>query len=755
MPRLPLPFEIPGYRIMRRLALGGMATVYLAIQESLARPVAVKVLAGERTPNDELARRFENEARMIARLDHPHIVSIHDVGRTSSGQIYYTMPYLPNGDLSGRSLRDSPERVLGIVRALAEALGFAHEHGIVHRDVKPENVLFDNLDRPLLADFGIALSGTQPTRVTREGATIGSSGYMSPEQARGGPIDGRSDLYSLGVLCYELLAGEMPFHGADALAVALAHIEKPVPRLPVTRRLWQPLIDKALAKHPEARFQGAEEFIAALDVIERRMRAPQRLGLRRWWLPLADRIAAVPRRQRALSFGLIIAAVLAGLVALMPRVPEPAAMPADAAMVAPEHTLATTVTAALPPLLATDESLPATAPAAAQTPLEEHLRQAANLIERGRLTRPESDNAAREYLAILAGEPQQRDALKGIRRLLDLLATRAAKAIDDGDSSAALDSIAQGQTLAERAHLAGSAGMSAFVAPIHNAIETRRKRVRDPFDTQAIAGLAPLLPALAKLDAEQARAVQADLDRPAQLLRTGGRFRDANGPSMVVLPARRSGATSTAHALAIGADETTRADYARFAAATGRVAARCRESQRLFARSDGLAWGSPGFMQGKDHPVVCVSWDDASAYAQWLSTRTGARYRLPTAQEWLLAAQAAGAGTGCRASNIGKHAHSSANCDDSFANTSPVGHFAATRDGVHDIAGNVGEWVAGCVKPAGATANCRERSYRGLSWRDDDGESNLLKVATSASDIGYATVGFRLVRELPVGDASR
>ena len=301
-----------------------MATVYLAIQESLSRPVAVKVLASERAPSDELVRRFEHEARTIALLDHPNIVGIFDVGRTSSGDIYYTMPYLPNGDLSARNLRDRPDRVLEVMRALAEALGCAHDQGIVHRDVKPENVLFDKLDRPLLTDFGIALSGSHQPRVTREGATIGSSGYMSPEQARGQPLDGRSDFYSLGVVCYELLTGEMPFQGADALSVALAHIEKPVPRLPVTRRIWQPLIDKALAKHPDARFQSAEELLAAIDIVDRRMHAPGRAGFAPGWLPVLNRLYAVPRRIRALALGALILIALAGLIALLPRTPDSA-----------------------------------------------------------------------------------------------------------------------------------------------------------------------------------------------------------------------------------------------------------------------------------------------------------------------------------------------------------------------------------------------------------------------------------------------
>jgi hypothetical protein len=793
MTYLNLPFEIPGYRIIRRLGLGGMATVYLAMQQSLMRPVAVKVLASERAPSDELVRRFEHEARTIARLDHPHIVSIYDVGRTSNGQIYYTMPYLPNGDLAARSLRDNPERVIQVMRALAEALGCAHDQGIVHRDVKPENVLFDKLDRPLLADFGIALSNSSLPRVTREGATIGSSGYMSPEQARGQPLDGRSDFYSLGVVCYELLTGEMPFRGGDALAVALAHIEKPVPRLPVTRRAWQPLIDRALAKHPDARFQSAEEMLAAIAVVEKRMQVPARIGLARWWRPPIERMLAVPRRQRALALCLLLLAALLGLLALLPRVPAPAAALARTAPASPHAGPPATMSAIAP--VSAPAPAPATvqAPATAQAPVKatapaaaaahtgpvslqgvtagsastaptpalsaeevarmqaaarkERLDRAAELVGSGRLAAPEGDSAARQYLAILAAEPRQRDALKGIARILGLLGARAASAIGDDDAGAAAAPIAQGFELAGRAHLASGPSFAAFVEPIHHAIEAQRAHRRDPFDIATLEKLKPLLPMLARIDPDGERALRADIERPAQLLRAGGSFRDPGGPSLVVIPVSRAAAAHLAQSFAIAVDEINRGAYARFAAASGRAPARCRASQSLLARFSSLDWRNPGFAQGDDHPAVCISWDDAAAYARWLSQRTGAHYRLPSQQEWLLAAQETGAGTSCKAANIGAHPDA---CDDGYPQTAPAGRFASSWPGVRDIAGNVSEWVDGCASGGLRSNACRERTFRGLSWRDDGDESNLVRTDTAASDVGYANVGFRLVRELPV-----
>ncbi|MGN6521577.1 MAG: bifunctional serine/threonine-protein kinase/formylglycine-generating enzyme family protein [Dokdonella sp.] len=726
MTYLKQPFTIPGYRLIGRLGVGGMATVYLASQESLSRLVAIKVLASDHS-GDELVRRFENEARTIARLDHPHIVQIHDVGRTSTGQIYYTMPYLSNGDLSTRNLRDDPERILAVMRALVEALGCAHDHGIVHRDVKPENVLFDKLDRPMLADFGIALTGSKQQRVTREGATIGSSGYMSPEQARGQPIDGRSDFYSLGVVCYELLTGEMPFQGSDALAVALAHIEKPVPRLPVTRRVWQPLIDKALAKHPDARFQSAEEMIAALDIVARRMRTLSPKGLGRHWKAIVERVVAIPRRRRTLALAGLMALVLAAMLALSPHAPQRTADPAR-----------------------DDTTKGAAAPAETATPERtRHLQQADDLMSINRLVAPAGASAADEYLAVLAQEPQQEDARKGIARIFDRLAAAVDKAIATDHAAEASTTLGQAADLAARAGDAAGSAFGAFVESVHRAVEQRRARARDPLDASALRALAPLLPALARVDAAQAKALASALEQASTRLREGSVVRDDGGPEMVVMPAARGAAPT----IAMSVNEVTRGAYAAFAKATGRPAARCRASQNLIAlvASRGIDWRRPGFEQGDDHPVVCVSWADANAYARWLGERTGARYRLPSSNEWLAAARAAGSGKSCRAANI----EARRGCDDGYEHTAPVGRFGTSAPGLHDLAGNVSEWVDVCASRGRGGADCGEHRFRGLSWRDDDEESNLDRIDSAPADIGYANVGIRLVRELPAPDAAQ
>jgi serine/threonine protein kinase len=262
----PFPV-ISGYRFQRALGRGGMATVYLATQESLDRPVSIKVMGRDALQDETSKQRFENEARTIAKLSHTGIVGIHEVGRTAEGQMYYVMPYLPNGDLSQRDLRNDETRIIDILRSLLSALGYAHSHGIVHRDVKEENVLFDSHDRPLLTDFGIARSKRDTSRLTSAGLSVGSSGFMAPEQARGEEVDGRADLYSVGVLTYALLTGQLPFRADDPLAMAIMHAQDSVPRLPVEKRHWQGFIDRAMAKAPGQRYANAQQMLQALERI--------------------------------------------------------------------------------------------------------------------------------------------------------------------------------------------------------------------------------------------------------------------------------------------------------------------------------------------------------------------------------------------------------------------------------------------------------------------------------------------------------
>jgi serine/threonine-protein kinase PpkA len=256
---------IPGYRILRPLGEGGMASVFLAVQESLHREVALKVLAPALAANTEFTRRFLAEGRITAQLAHPNLMAVFDIG--SYGPVYYlAAEYIPGG-----TLRDRMDAGLGVDEALdiacdiARGLDFAHGRGVVHRDVKPGNVLFRADGSAVLADFGIAKAMDATSGPTMAGASIGTPHYMSPEQARAEPLDGRSDLYSLGVMLFEMLTGAPPYQASDPFSVALMHISHPVPTLPAPLAWLQPVIGRLLAKAPADRFATGGALLAALQ----------------------------------------------------------------------------------------------------------------------------------------------------------------------------------------------------------------------------------------------------------------------------------------------------------------------------------------------------------------------------------------------------------------------------------------------------------------------------------------------------------
>src|SRR5437762_7219665 len=257
------------YRIVRKLGAGGMANVYLAEDQELGRQVAIKILDGRHAADDQFIERFRREAKNAAGLSHPNIVSIYDRGE-AEGTYYIAMEYL-----DGRSLKElivsrgsAPIRTaIEYARQLLGAIGFAHRHGIVHRDIKPHNVLVGPEGRLKVTDFGIARSGA--SQMTEVGSIIGTAQYLSPEQARGAPVDQTSDLYSLGVVLFELLTGQVPFTGDTPLEIAMKHLSE-TPKAPSELRPEVPhdldlVVLRALAKDPADRYESAEEMDADLE----------------------------------------------------------------------------------------------------------------------------------------------------------------------------------------------------------------------------------------------------------------------------------------------------------------------------------------------------------------------------------------------------------------------------------------------------------------------------------------------------------
>jgi serine/threonine-protein kinase PpkA len=251
--------DIPGYKIEGLVAEGGMATVYLATQESLDRRVALKILKQFDTP--EQSRRFMNEGRIIASLSHPNIITVHDIG-VIGNQHYISMEYLEGGDLEAK-IQDgaSPAAAIDLLKTIAQCLDFVHSKGVVHRDIKPANILFRNDGTPVLTDFGIAKQLEHNPKLTMDGTAMGSPDYLSPEQAECKPLDGRTDIYGLGIVFYEMLTGRKPYRRASYIETVMAHIAEPIPALPPHLERYQELLERMIAKRPEERFASAAELV--------------------------------------------------------------------------------------------------------------------------------------------------------------------------------------------------------------------------------------------------------------------------------------------------------------------------------------------------------------------------------------------------------------------------------------------------------------------------------------------------------------
>lgn len=262
-----MTIEIPGYRIEGELGRGAMGTVYLAVRESLQRQVALKVLAPSLTADESFRERFLKEGRIVAQLNHPHIVTVHDIG-SHAGSFYMDLELARGGSLIDRIRTGlTQDQAVALTIDIADALAYAHRRDFVHRDVKPANILFRDDDTSLLSDFGIAKSLGNETQLTAFGMSIGTPNYMSPEQGLGQPVTPQSDLYSLGVTFYEMLTGQRPYRAESSYAVVAMHMNAPPPRLPDGLARFQQIIDRCMAKDPSQRFDSGEALIEALHQV--------------------------------------------------------------------------------------------------------------------------------------------------------------------------------------------------------------------------------------------------------------------------------------------------------------------------------------------------------------------------------------------------------------------------------------------------------------------------------------------------------
>lgn len=433
------PLNISGYRIVRTLGRGGMATVYLAEQKSVQREVALKVMSTTLLGDAQFGERFLREARIAARLRHPNVVQVYDVG--ICGEYHYiSMEYLPGGSVMGHAGTPRPLGFsLSVASQIAGALDYAGTHGIVHRDIKPDNILLREDGVAVLTDFGIARAA-DAARMTRTGAVIGTPHYMSPEQARGQPLDGRADIYSLGILLYELLVGHAPYQAEDSLAIGIMHITAPVPQLPERFAAVQPMLDRMLAKDPAQRYQSGGEVMSAIAELQR---GP---GLSRETRVLASVNPAPVTAPVAADWNDAAEPQLGQIDAVLrtpTRLRNQAAAPRRRHRGLWIALLAVVLVGIGGGLYLNQDRLREALP---QTHLNAVLAQATAALDSGQLAG--TDASARElFLTARAIDPDNRSAQQGLEEVGRQLLARTRAALQEGDATAAHALLAQSESL--------------------------------------------------------------------------------------------------------------------------------------------------------------------------------------------------------------------------------------------------------------------------------------------------------------------
>lgn len=276
--------NIRGYLIKKQLGVGGMSRVYLANDPKLKRNIAVKVLLSSYASDKRVTKRFVKEARTAAQLQHSNIISIYDVGKQGN-KYYIAMEYLKESlkdKIRKGAFKTDTEKVLKVTRTIADALLYAHRKGFIHRDIKPDNVMFRDDGTLVLLDFGIVKALRSESNLTRTGMSVGTPKYMSPEQMRAKKVDERSDIYSLGIVLYEMLTGTTPYRDDDLITLAMKHAQGPVPELPKKFNYIQPLLNKMIAKKPSERVRDCEGLIRLIDALLYRIKSDRTGSVRKY-----------------------------------------------------------------------------------------------------------------------------------------------------------------------------------------------------------------------------------------------------------------------------------------------------------------------------------------------------------------------------------------------------------------------------------------------------------------------------------------
>ena len=438
--------SVPGYSIHHRLGKGGMAEVYLATEQALQRQVALKVLLHRE--DAAFTQRFIKEGHTVASLQHPSIITIYRIDQLDDGRHFLAMEYLAGGDLAQyKGQRLEPARALRIVRQIASALALVHDKGLVHRDIKPGNILFRDDGTAVLSDFGVAKELRLDSELTQSGIAVGSPAYSSPEQAQCQVLDARSDIYSLGVILLEMLSGHNPFRGGNYTQTLMNQLQLEAPPLPEPLGELQWLLDRMLAKDPEDRFADCHVLLASLDELQDVEQDQTRLSpavslpprpSRRHWLPWAVLGLLLLGMGSAGGYYWQLQQRIVGLLALAEtRLSEghlltPAQDNADYYF---RQTLA---------LDADNQQASDGLQRVLQARIQQYLDLAEQRLGEGLLILPEDDSAVHYFRQVLGWEPDNLLALAGINRVAQRFIDQSEAAYARREYNLALEHIKQG-----------------------------------------------------------------------------------------------------------------------------------------------------------------------------------------------------------------------------------------------------------------------------------------------------------------------
>lgn len=812
-----MALQIPGYRVIRKINQGGMSTVYLAIQISVGRVVALKVMNPQLNNDPAFSERFQREATIVGQLSHPNIVAIYDIGRHEDLN-YIAMDYLPNGSVHDKmSTGLSGEEVLRITREIASALDHAHEKGYIHRDIKPENILFRSDNSAVLSDFGVARGLANNSRMTHVGTVVGTPHYMSPEQTKGNSVDGRSDIYSLGIVFYEMLTGTLPYQGDEAVTIALKHISAPIPKLPMQYLAYQKILEKLLAKDPEQRFQRGRDLILAIEDLEKNYRAPSTTATHPADLTVINLASALAsatynamrwrlNRMRAVRWNPsrgFYSRPSTKITEIFFNEQNAPALTVRAEIETQVHQTYDKKKAALTKLglaavivvlawcgfsiwyaKTTNINEPLSAAgklAVATADMFIELPQASPNADQIIATHTSSPHSSNTIIAGTATSQAVAEATTETDTpTISKMPATSADAATNGATSIAMVAAASENTDDQLLSSASSSSAPPItyaltVKPspaqarvrIMNIPERYQPGIQLPagqyqievsqagYDTvlawvdivdQDIAPAFALTESIAPGEEISSPVITSiKSEGPEMIGIPTGSFFMGNKDDPVAMPVHK---VTISKPFAMSKYEITFDDYDMFAQATNRTL------------PGDNRWGRG------NRPAINVSFEDARAYASWLSETTGKKYRLPTESEWEYVARADTNSLFWWGDDL-KEASGRANCrrgcNSKFsglfgAKTAPVGSYPANGFGVYDTAGNVSEWVEDCfaenytLHPKNGQAmvvkSCDARVVRGGSAKDN-AERLASHIRNShRAEISGSHLGFRVVMEL-------